>query len=59
MQGIRLLHHLLILQHYDFHNSYQEFEDGELVDIDEEPDDADFEEDFEEEFEDFDDMDLE
>ena len=39
--------------------STQEFEDGELVDIDEEPDDADFEEDFEEEFEDFDDMDLE
>ena len=39
--------------------STQEFEDGELVDIDEEPVDADFEEDFEEEFEDFDDMDLE
>ncbi|MGN0406121.1 MAG: DNA-directed RNA polymerase subunit beta [Bariatricus sp.] len=39
--------------------STQEFEDGELVDVEEEPDDADFEEDFEDDFEDFDDMDLE
>ena len=39
--------------------STQEFEDGELVDVEEEPDEDDFNDDFEDDFDDFDDMDLE